>query len=164
MVENSTKTKKSEKKIETATTDKYESFFRQYLQQVSSCLSSWVKEVSSSVSSIQIPFSWSSGLQKETKAQVLQYKQVICIHLQHRYLVIPKKDYQPTAVLLGLPPFFLTIRTKACPNASSEVSQWWVNLVVIQVLSTQRRNILSFNWVGERLGNGHEHPTHGNIP
>jgi hypothetical protein len=66
--------------------------------------------------------------------------------------------------LLGLPPFFLTIRTKACPNASSEVSQWWVNLVVIQVLSTQRKNRLSFNWVGERLGNGHEHPTHGNIP
>jgi hypothetical protein len=59
---------------------------------------------------------------------------------------------------------FLTIRTKACPNASSEVSQWWVNLVLIQVLSTQRKNRLSFNWVGERLGKRHKHPMHGNIP
>jgi hypothetical protein len=59
---------------------------------------------------------------------------------------------------------FLTIRTKACPNASSEVSQWWVNLVVIQVLSTQRKNRLSFNWVGERLSKRHKHPMHGNIP
>jgi hypothetical protein len=59
---------------------------------------------------------------------------------------------------------FLTIRTKAYPNASSEVSQWWVNLVLIQVLSTQRKNRLSFSWVGERLGKRHKHPMHGNIP
>jgi hypothetical protein len=39
---------------------------------------------------------------------------------------------------------FLTIRTKACPNASSDVSQWWVNLVVIQVLSTQRKKQIKF--------------------